>query len=207
MTGLPRVAACAWLALVLGCAATQETAQEPSPLTVTSDGTAVVADEYEFRPPSPPWRFLEVTQGDEFGFAYLKFGACSQPCQSTMAYDEEPFGYSLDLEVRMREFFRRYLWASRIKFGPVQTKRLEVFGNAGLEGVAVGTDAVTGAKARGRVLLGRRGERVVALFLTQWRAADGAFDAAEDADFDRFAQSFRFRRKSFFEQLGGAHPQ
>ena len=40
------------------------------------------------------------------------------PCETTIAYAEEPFGYSRELESRAREFLKRFLWASRVSFSP-----------------------------------------------------------------------------------------
>ncbi len=186
--------------LITGCA----TAPKSAPQTAkyrTVGGTMVWMDEFQFRPPPEPWKLVEVDEGDEFAFAFIKTGKCPFPCESTFAYDEEPFGYSLDLNQRMDEFYRRFLWASHVKFAPAEKHKVEVLGGPGLAATAEGLDPVLGEKVWTKVVLGKRGERVVSFYLAQWRRMDGTYDEQERADFDRFVDSFRFLKKSFYETL------
>ncbi|GAB4264688.1 MAG: hypothetical protein Kow0092_16550 [Deferrisomatales bacterium] len=202
-----RVAVATVLASILatllgGCALLRPAAEAPAlPYRFTDAGTVVYREEFEFLPPPERWRFVQVEKGEEFSFAFLALGDCPRPCQSVFAYDEEPFGYSRDLRERMAEFFRRFLWAARVRFDTPVIRPVRVLGGEGLEAVAVGRDPVKPYKVRAKVVLGRRGERVVAFYLSQWRRADAAFDPEEVADFDRFVQSFRYRRPSFYETL------
>ncbi len=60
---------------------------------------------------------------------------------------------------------------------------------------------VKGVKLRARVIFGKRGERVVGFYITQWRPIDGTYDMLAFDDFDRFVKSFKFLKKSFYETL------
>lgn len=171
------------------------------PYRFTAEGRVVWQEEFEFEPPQGDWRLLQVEEGDEFSFAFLRAADCAAPCQSTFAYDEEPFGYSRDLAGRMEEFYRRFLWGSRVAFGPVRTRTIQLPLGEALEGVAEASDPVRGEKVLTRVILAHRGERVVSFYLTQWRPLEAAFDLEEPAVLDRFASSFRFLRPSFHEAL------
>lgn len=189
------------LALLLaGCAVPAGPAGEPVSYRQTPGGTAVWQDEYEFVPPSSGWELMRLEE-DDYSFAYVKYGDCPFPCQSTFAYDEEPFGYSRDLEKRQEEFYRRFLWASRLTFEKPVIRPVRVLGEEGLEAAAEGKDLVRGQKVWTKVVFARRGERVVAFYFTQWRPMDKAYDLGDLEDFDRFVASFRFLKKSFYQTL------
>jgi len=51
------------------------------------------------------------------------------------------------------------------------------------------------------VVFGKRGDRVVSWYLTQWRPIDGAFDPSAFEVFDKFVASFKYLKKSFYETL------
>lgn len=198
---MSRAAALLCLVFALGCAALSRPEAEPKPYRYTATGRVVWQEELEFAPPPEAWRLVQVEEGDEFSFAFLRTCAGPSPCQSTFAYDEEPFGYSRDLDARLPEFFARFLWATRVTFGQPATRKTTGLGGETLEAVAEGRDPVRGEKVRAKVVLAHRGERVVALYLTQWRGADGGYSDEEVADFDRFVESFRWLRPSFYETL------
>ena len=192
------------VALGAGCAAVARGGGEPTqtpPYRLTEKNTVIWLDQFEFARPGPEWRLVNTTEGDEFSFAFLKKGHCSPPCQSTFAFDEEPFGYSTDLRERMGEFFRRFLWASHVVFGDFEAREVEAFGGPGLAAVAEGRDRVTGQRVWAKVVLGRRGGRVVSAYFTQWRTEQEPFDEADVAVFERFVGSLRFLKPSFFETL------
>jgi hypothetical protein len=67
--------------------------------------------------------------------------------------------------------------------------------------VAEGTDPIKKEKAKSKVVFGKRGERVVAFYLTQWRSIDAPYDPSAFEIFDKFVASFKFLKKSFYETL------
>ncbi len=174
--------------------------ESPHHYRITPEGTVVWGEEYTFSPPGQGWQLLPL-EDEDYAFAFIRPGTGPFPSQSTIAYSEEPFGYSRDLQQRQREFFRRFLWAGRIRFEAPQTRPITVLGSEGLEAVTEGREPVTGQKVLARVVFAHRGERVVAFYFTQWRPAGAEFDRSVLADFDRFVQSFQYLHPSFYQQL------
>jgi hypothetical protein len=83
----------------------------------------------------------------------------------------------------------------------LERKKISVVGGEGLEVIAEGFDPVKKEKVRSKVVFGKRGERVVSWYLTQWRPLDESFDPSAFEVFDRFVASFKFLKKSFYEML------
>jgi len=165
-----------------------------------SDGSVLWQQEYVFVPPAGKWSLVSLDE-DDYSVAFSK--GCDEffPCQSTMAYAEEPFGYSQDFRQRQAEFFRRYLWASRVVFDPPQLEETTLNGRPALVAVIEGKEQVKRHKVWSKVVFTRRGERVIAFYFNQWRPEDQPFDRADEADFDAFVNSFGFVKPSFFELL------
>jgi hypothetical protein len=165
--------------------------------------TLIWQDEFEFMVPPLGWNVVQVESGGEFGFGFVRSDPGEFPSQSVFVYDEEPFGGSLKLEERSEEFFKRYLWAAAISMSVkvLETKRMSVVGGEGLAVIAEGKDPVRKEKVRSKVVFGKRGERVVSWYLTQWRHIDGTFDPSAFEVFDKFVASFKYLKKSFYETL------
>lgn len=191
------------LLMLSACTAFQSS---PAPKTgpVASPGPTVWQGEYRFTPPPPPWGVLEL---DESDYSIAFFRACDEgrpgqhPCESTLAYDEEPFGYSRDLVARQKEFFRRFLWAARVEFEKPNLKTIQALGGEALLAETVAHERVLKDKALVQVIFAYRGERVVAFYLTQWRPVDQPFDREQLQDLDEFVASFSFVRPSFYQRL------
>jgi hypothetical protein len=160
-------------------------------------------DEYEFMVPPVGWKVIQVESGGEFGFGFLRSDPGSYPSQSMFVYDEEPFGCSLNFEERGEEFFKRYLWSASISMNIkiLERKKINVVGREGLAVIAEGQDSVKKEKVRSKIVFGKRGERVVAWYITQWRHPDSTFDPAIFDVFDKWVGSFKFLKKSFYETL------
>jgi len=169
------------------------------------DGAVVWQQEYRFVPPPAPWQLIDLDE-DDYSIAFMKLCNDGYPCQSTLAYAEEPFGYSLDFEERQTEFFKRFLWASRVNFAAPELRKVKIAGQDGLEAITIGVEPVLKHKVRCKILFFRRGERVVAFYYTQWRDEGKSFDIADEADFDRFAESFGFLQPSFYDRLFAKSP-
>jgi hypothetical protein len=166
-------------------------------------GTLIWEDEFEFMLPPLGWRLVQVESGGEFGFGFIRSDPGPFPSQSVFVYDEDPFGCSTKFEEREEEFFKRYLWAATISMDMkvLERKKISVVGGEGLEVIAEGKDPVKKEKVRSKVVFGKRGERVVSWYLTQWRPMDGSFDPSAFEIFDQFVASFKFLKKSFYESL------
>jgi hypothetical protein len=199
--GLMILSAFLILVWVSGCAGTLDTTKKP--YRVSERRTLIWQDEFEFMIPPVGWRLVQVESGGEFGFGFIRSDPGPFPSQSVFVYDEEPFGCSTKFEEREEEFFKRYLWAAAISMNlrVLERKKISVVGGEGLEVIAEGFDPVKKEKVRSKVVFGKRGERVVSWYLTQWRPLDGSFDPSAFEVFDRFVASFKFLKKSFYEML------
>ena len=183
------------------CATFQQPQEKPYRLSERK--TLIWQDEFEFMVPPLGWKVVQVESGGEFGFGFLRSDPGEFPSQSLFVYDEEPFGCSTKLDERSGEFFKRYLWAAAISMSVkvLETKKVNVVGGEGLAVIAEGKAPVKKEKVRSKVVFGKRGERVVSWYLTQWRNIDGTFDPSAFEVFDKFVASFKYLKKSFYETL------
>jgi hypothetical protein len=184
---------------LFGCA-TMESSKR-TPYEVTSKGTVIYDGEFEFNLPPTEWKLVRQEGENEFVFGFLKWDSGPFPSQSMFVYDEEPFGCSTGFADREREFFKRFLWNAILNFQVSEKKKVQVSGGEGSEVVVEGKDPVKKEKAKAKVIFAKRGERVVAFYITQWRSIDGTYDDSAFETFDRFVKSFRFLKKSFYETL------
>src|SRR5512136_924357 len=96
------------IGLVLGGCATM--GEKPkSVLTASDRGMVLYEDKYEFKLPSPGWSLMRNLVGGDFEFGFLKIEKGEFPSQTTMFYDEEPFGNSRDLEMRAKQYSTYFL--------------------------------------------------------------------------------------------------
>ena len=186
----------AWLS---GCA-TVETSKKV-PYKLSPQGTVIWQDEFEFMPPPPDWKLLIVEEEGDINFGFTRADPGQFPSTTSFAYDEEPFGSSTKLEAREREFFKRFLFNAILQFQVLEKRKTRVLGGEGLEVVAEGKDLVKGEKVRAKVVFGKRGERIVGFYITQWRPINGTYELSAFEIFDKFVHSFKFLKKSFYETL------
>ncbi len=172
-------------------------------VTRNSDGTITYNGEYRFRPPpSPPWEMIEGNETSHYVFGYYRKDPGRVQLESTFfAYDEEPYGYSGDIRERSKEFVKRFYWASYVNVTVLESKQTQILGGDGLSLIMEGVDPVKKVKVRSKVIFGKRGERVVAFYINQWRTLDGKYDLQAFETFDNFTKSLKFLRKSFYETL------
>ncbi len=184
-----------------GCA-TFEGEKKAVPYRLTAQGTVIWEDEFEFLPPPPDWKLLRVETGEnDINFGFTRSDPGLFPSMTSFAYDEEPFGCSTKFEEREREFFKRFLFNAILQFQILEKKKVEVLGGEGLEVTVEGKDPVKKEKVRAKVVFGKRGERIVGFYITQWRHLDGTYDLSAFEIFDKFVNSFKFLKKSFYETL------
>ena len=189
----------AWVVMMLSACATTETTQKP--YKVSPQGTVIWNDEFEFKPPPPGWKLIQVEVGGEFGFGFLRAEPGQFPSQSMFVYDEDPFGCSTTYENREKEFFRRFLWGAMINFKVVEKKKFKLQNGEGSAVTVEGQDPYRKEKAKAQVIFGKRGDRVVSWYITQWRPLDGTYDPTAFETFEKFAASFKYLKKSFYETL------
>ncbi len=188
------------LAWFSGCATMGPS--KPVPYKVTPQGTVVWEDEFEFAPPPPlGWKLLRPESGGDINFGFMRQDGGPFPSMTTFAYDEEPFGCSPQFEGREREFFKRFLFNAIVQFQMLDKKKVQVVGGEGLQVDVEGKDPIKGEKVRARVIFGKRGDRVIGFYITQWRPINATYDMGAFDIFDKFVKSFKFLKKSFYETL------
>jgi len=185
----------AWLS---GCATTETTKK---PYRLSQQGTVIWEDEFEFLPPPPDWKLLRPETGGDINFGFMRNDPGGFPSTTSFAYDEEPFGCTTKFEGREKEFFRRFLFNAIVKFEVLKREKVKVVGGEGLAVTVEGKDSVKKEKVRAKVVFGKRGDRVIGFYITQWRLMDGAYDLSAFEVFDKFVASFKFLKKSFYETL------
>ena len=151
MHALGGLLALSFLGLFSGCALVQHQPQKQPSLVANLDGTSTWKDEFRFVAPPPPWNLVQLDEED-YSLAFMNLCSGMFPCQSTLAYAEEPFGYSRDLEQRADEFFKRFLWASRVQFGKPRLQKTTVFGQEGLIAYNEGLEPVKGHKVFSKII-------------------------------------------------------
>jgi len=186
----------AWLS---GCATTETTKK---PYRLSQQGTVIWEDEFEFLPPPPDWKLLRVETGEnDINFGFMRNDPGGFPSMTSFAYDEEPFGCTTKFEGREKEFFKRFLFNAIVKFEVLKREKVQVVGGEGLVVLVEGKDPVKKEKVRAKVVFGKRGDRIVGFYITQWRPMDGSYDLSAFDVFDKFVDSFKFLKKSFYETL------
>jgi len=186
---------------ISGCATME--ASKNVPYRLTPQGMVIWEDEFEFLPPPPDWKLLRVEAGEnDITFGFMRTDPGPFPSLTTFAYDEEPFGCdATSFEGREREFFKRFLFNAILQFQILEKKKVQAVGGEGLAVVVEGKDPVKKEKVRAKVVFGKRGERIVGFYITQWRSMDGSYDLSAFEIFDKFVASFKFLKKSFYETL------
>jgi hypothetical protein len=187
-----------WLS---GCASMQTS--EKVPYRLTPQGMVIWEDEFEFLPPPPNWTLLRGEEGavSDINFGFMRTDPGGFPSLTTFAYDEDPFGCSPQLEGREREFFKRFLFNAILQFQVLEKKKVRVVGGEGLSILVEGKDPVKKEKVRANVIFGKRGDRVVGFYITQWRPMDAPYDLSAFEIFDKFVNSFKYLKKSFYQTL------
>ncbi len=181
-----------------GCATTGE---KPKPVLVATDrGTAVFEDKYEFKAPMG-WKLLRDYRGGDFEFGFLKFETGDFPSQSTFIFDKEPFGSSRDLETRAKQYCTRFLWNTGMFPEVRKQEEVQLWGQPAIVIHMEGENPNREEKAKSLVYLVKKGNRIISFVLTQWRPMNGTFDQEPFDQFETFVQSFKFLKKTFYEEF------
>ncbi len=139
--------------------------------------------------------------GGDFEFGFLKIEKGDFPSQTTMFYDEEPFGNSLDLEMRAKQYSTYFLAGKGIHMEIKKKENGEAAGHPALAVQMEGENPYRNEKAKSVVYFFKTGEYVVTLVCTQWRPMGGTFDLGPFHEFEIFVKSFKYLRKPFYEEI------
>ncbi len=183
----------------LGCASMQT--EKPKTLTITDRGTVLFVDKYEFKRPPQNWALMKNLEGGDFELGFLLIEKGEFPSQTTFMYDEEPYGGSQNLEKRAKYYCTRFLFNSGIDVRVTKQEKATVAGNEAIALYLEGENPNRNEKAKSKVYLVKKGNRIISFVCTMWRPMNGTY-AQEPFDyFETFAQSFTFLKKDFYENL------
>lgn len=185
--------------LSLGGCATM--GKKPQPVLVATDrGTVLYEDKYEFKAPVG-WKLLREVSGGDFEFGFLKFEKGDFPSQTTFIYDPEPFGSAQDLDTRAKQYCTRFLWNSGILPEVKKQDHIQLWGHDAIVIELEGENPNRGEKAKSLVYLVKKGNRIISFTVTQWRPMKGTFDPEPFEQFQTFVKSFKFLKKTFYEEM------
>ncbi len=181
-----------------GCATMGE--RPKSVLTLTDRGTVLYLDKYEFKAPAG-WKLMRNLSGGDFEFGFLKLEKGEFPSQTTMFYDEEPYGSSWDLETRAKQYSTFFLTGRGISTEIKKMEKGEAAGRPALVVHLEGVNPYRNEKAKSMVYFFKTGQYVVSLACTQWRPLKGTWDPEPFQLFEIFAKSFKYLKKPFYEEI------
>ncbi len=186
--------------LYFGCAAFQP-AEKPKTLTLTDRGTVLFQDKYEFKRPPQNWALMRNLEGGDFELGFLLFEKGSFPSQTTFMYDDMPYGGSRDLEKRAKYYCTRFLFNSGIDLRVTRQEKVTLDGKEAIALSMEGENPNRDEKAKSKVYLVKKGNRIISFVCTMWRPMNGTY-AQEPFDyFETFVQSFKFLKKDFYENF------
>jgi hypothetical protein len=195
------LAACLAIAgfFLSGCATMAP--EKPKALVPTDRGTVVFMEKYEFVRPPADWALLKNLEGGDFELGFMTMEEGDFPSQTTFVYDDEPYGSSRDLEERAEQYCTRFLFNSGIIIEPQKKEKVEIVGQPAVALYIEGENPNRNEKSKSIVYLVKRGERVVSFVCTQWRPLQGTYSPEPFEHFDKFINSFKYLKKTFYEEF------
>jgi hypothetical protein len=187
------------VSLLSGCATTSP---EKAPTLVPSgQGTVVFLDKYEFKPPPQGWMMMKNVEGGDFELGFMRFEKGDFPSQTTFMYDDLPYGSSQDLEKRADYYCTKFLFNSGIDLEVKKRERLTINERDALAIYMEGQNHVTKEKAKSKVYLIKKGNRIISFVCTQWRPLNASFSQEPFDHYEAFVHSFKFVKKDFYESF------
>lgn len=187
--------------LFTGCATLGLKKEKPKDVIPTDRGTVIFREKYEFQPPQDGWLLMKNLEGGDFELGFFKIEKGAFPSQTTFMYDDEPYGSSRDLEERAKQYCLRFLFNSGIMDKVQNQEGTEVSGLPALAIEMEGGNPNRGEKAKSKIYLVKKGNRIISFVCTQWRPANASYDSAPFQKFEEFVSSFKFLRKTFYESF------
>jgi len=182
-----------------GCAALQP--EKPKTLVPTDRGTAVFLEKYEFKGPPEGWALMRNIEGGDFELGFLKFEKGDFPSQTTFMYDDQPYGGSQTLEKRAKYYCTRFLFNSGIDLRITRQERVTLDGREAIAINLEGENPNRSEKAKSKVYLVKKGNRIISFVCTQWRPLNGTYSQEPFDHFEAFVKSFKFLKKDFYENF------
>lgn len=191
------------LIFVSGCSSTPK--KSTFNMTQTQEpGVVIYQGEIQFKLPPADWLSTQITDRSDFEIGFFKIESESlTPAHTMFIFDENPYGSSNEVEKRSQQFFKRFFWNDSLRFQVTQRQEMKLtnFKEPALVVWAEGSDPYKNQKAKSKIYFFKRGERVATLICTQRRSLNDPYDDSAFQVFDDFVMSFKFIKKSFYEEL------
>ena len=175
--------------------------EKPKDVVPTDRGTVVFLEKYEFKRPPAGWAMLKNLEGGDFELGFLTMERGAFPSQTTFIFDDQPFGSSRDLDQRAKQYCTRFLFNSGMYPEIKKQEKVEVIGLPALAIYLEGENPNRTEKAKSKVYLIQKGNRIISFVCTQWRPLNGTYNQAAFDQFEEFVKSFKFLKKSFYENF------
>jgi hypothetical protein len=175
--------------------------EKPKDVVRTDRGTAVYQEKYEFKIPPAGWNMLKNLEGGDFELGFMRFEKGDYPSQTTFIFDDEPFGSSQDLDQRAKQYCTRFLFNSGVIADVKKQEKTEVLGLPAIALYLEGENPNRNEKAKSKIYLIKKGNRIISFLCTQWRPFNGIYDPSGFDPFEEFVKSFKFLKKSFYENF------
>jgi len=189
----------AMVVIFSGCATVGE--KPKPPMVPTERGTVVYLDKYEFKRPPGGWALMRSVEGGDFELGFLRIEKGEFPSQTTFMYDDMPYGGQQDLDKRAEYYCTRFLFNSGIDLRVTQKEKLQIDGRDAVALHMEGENPNRNEKAKSKVYLVKKGNRIISYVCTQWRPLNGTFSQEPFDHFEAFVQSFKFLKKDFYENF------
>lgn len=177
--------------------------EKPKDVVPTDRGTVIFLEKYEFKKPPAGWAMLKNLEGGDFELGFLTMERGAFPSQTTFIFDDQPFGSSRDLDQRAKQYCTRFLFNTGMYPEIKKQEKIEVIGLPALAIYLEGENPNRAEKAKSKVYLIQKGNRIISFVCTQWRPLNGIYDQAAFGQFEEFVKSFKFLKKSFYENFEG----
>jgi len=175
--------------------------EKPKDVVPTDRGTVIFLEKYEFKRPPAGWAMLKNLEGGDFELGFLTMERGAFPSQTTFIFDNQPFGSSRDLDQRAKQYCTRFLFNTGMYPEIKKQEKIEVIGLPALAIYLEGENPNRTEKAKSKVYLIQKGNRIISFVCTQWRPLNGIYDQAAFGQFEEFVKSFKFLKKSFYENF------
>jgi hypothetical protein len=187
----------AMIGILAGCATMGE---KPKPTMVpTERGTVLFLDKYEFKSPPQNWALMKNLEGGDFELGFMLIEPGAFPTQTTFMYDDQPYGGSQDLETRAKYYCTRFLFNSGIDLRVTKQEKVTLGGKDAIALSLEGENPNRDEKAKSKVYLVKKGNRIISFVCTQWRPLNGTYSQEPFDYYEAFVQSFKFLKKDFYE--------
>jgi hypothetical protein len=175
--------------------------EKPKDVVPTDRGTVIFLEKYEFKKPPAGWAMLKNLEGGDFELGFLTMERGAFPSQTTFIFDDQPFGSSRDLDQRAKQYCTRFLFNTGMYPEIKKQEKIEAIGLPALAIYLEGANPNRTEKAKSKVYLIQKGNRIISFVCTQWRPLNGIYDQAAFGQFEEFVKSFKFLKKSFYENF------